>query len=73
MKVLKQFHVLNKVVVLTHNPDTVDNYTTYNADLTLVGHTHCGQIRLPRIHDRLRPYYYPVDGDFDCGLSNEKY
>ena len=70
---LKNFHVLNKVVVLTHNPDTVLNYNNSNADLTLVGHTHCGQIRLPLIHDRLRPYYYPVEGDFDCGYMKTKY
>jgi len=73
VRLLKNFHVVNNVIVLTHNPDTVLNYNNYNADITLVGHTHCGQIRLPLIHDRLRPYIYPVEGDFDCGYKRTKY
>jgi len=70
---LNKFHVADTVVVLTHNPDTTLNYVNYNADLTLVGHTHCGQIRVPFIHNRLRQYIIPVDGDFDCGLTPTKY
>ncbi len=73
VSLLHNFHVANNIVVLTHNPDTTTRYTNRNADLTIAGHTHCGQIRLPRIHDRLRPYIYPVEGDFDCGLSRERY
>lgn len=73
VRLLKNFHVVNNVIVLTHNPDTVLNYNNYNADITLVGHTHCGQIRLPLIHDWLRPYIYPVEGDFDCGYMRTKY
>lgn len=73
VSLLNKFHVVNKVVVLAHNPDTTLSYRNWNADLTLVGHTHCGQVRLPWIHEWLRPYIYPVEGDFDCGLSREKY
>lgn len=63
----------DNVVVLTHNPDTLSKYHNENADVTLVWHTHCGQVRLPWIQDRLRPYTYPVKGDFDCGLIEHDY
>lgn len=73
MFLLNQFHVADDVVVLTHNPDTVLSYANYTADVTLVGHTHCGQIRLPFIHDWIKQWYIPVKGDFDCGWSQNKY
>jgi len=68
VSLLDDFDIEDQLIVLTHNPDTVTEYRNDNADVTLVGHTHCGQIRLPRIHDYVRPYTYPVIGDFDCGL-----
>lgn len=71
--VLNKVNEKDTVIVLTHNPDTVEKYTNSKADVTLVGHTHCWQIRFPYIHDRVRPKYYPVKGDFDCGLSEEYY
>lgn len=73
ISLLERLHPLNKVVVLTHNPDTVDRYTTHNADVTLVGHTHCGQVRVPWLHPYLRAYTYPVEGDWDCGLYRTPY
>lgn len=68
---LNQVHPVNKVIVLTHNPDTTLDYNNNNADVTLAGHTHCGQIRLPWIHERIKKYIIPVEGDFDKGLSQE--
>jgi len=61
-----------KVVVLAHNPDTINQYPNDRADLTLVGHTHCGQVRLPLIHTAIRDKIIPVEGDFDCWLTEEK-
>ena len=55
------------IMVLTHNPDTINRYTNLIPDITLVGHTHCGQIRIPYLQEYIRPYIYPVAGDFDCG------
>lgn len=63
----------DNIVVLTHNPDTVTKYRNENADVTLVWHTHCGQIRLPWIQEYIRPYTYPVEWDFDCGLIDNEY
>lgn len=36
-------------VLLTHEPDVADRYLKYEIDLILSGHSHGGQIRLPRI------------------------
>jgi predicted MPP superfamily phosphohydrolase len=73
VSILDNFHVVNNVVVLAHNPDSTLMYRNWNADLTLVWHTHCGQVRLPFIHEMLRPFIYPVEWEFDCWLTREKY
>ncbi len=72
-RLLNEVHPVNKVVVLTHNPDTTMDYINSNADVTLAGHTHCGQVRLPWIHEYIKKYIIPVDGDFDKGLTYEPY
>ena len=64
-RLLNEVHPVNKVVVLTHNPDTTMDYINTNADVTLAGHTHCGQVRLPWIHEYIKKYIIPVEGDFD--------
>ena len=54
-------------IALAHNPDTTLRYNqTIFADLTLTGHTHCGQVRIPYIYKPL----IPTQGDFDKGLYN---
>lgn len=73
VEILDGFGADDNVIVLTHNPDTISKYRNENADLTIVWHTHCGQIRLPYIQDWIRPYTYPVIGDFDCDLTTHDY
>lgn len=34
-------------ILISHEPDTVDNYTQYPIDLALSGHSHGGQVILP--------------------------
>jgi len=70
---LNQFHAADTVIVLTHNPDTTLAYANYNADATLVGHTHCWQARLPFLHKLVAPYIIPTKGAFDCGLTQTKF
>jgi uncharacterized protein len=36
-------------VVLAHNPQSVETFGNHRADLTLSGHTHGGQINLPKL------------------------
>jgi predicted MPP superfamily phosphohydrolase len=66
---LNTFTEADNVVVLTHNPDTTLAYTNANADVTLTGHTHCGQIRIPWLYKKA----IPTTGEFDKGFTQEKY
>ena len=66
---LDTFTEEDAVVVLTHNPDTTLSYANNNADVTLTGHTHCGQVRIPWLYKRA----IPTEGPFDKGFTQEKY
>lgn len=68
VSMLKDFSEEDKIIVLTHNPDTTTSYQNNNADLTLCGHTHGGQIRIPWIYK----FVIPTEGNFDTGLSKEE-
>lgn len=48
-------------VLLSHRPDFIDLYGTYDFDLILSGHAHGGQVRLPGI---LNGLYAPNQGFF---------
>lgn len=59
------FYSSNKnAIAIAHNPDTVYEYNEIIPDLTLSGHTHGGQIRLPLIYK----YFIPSDYGFNEGL-----
>ncbi|HKA42584.1 MAG TPA: metallophosphoesterase [Burkholderiales bacterium] len=60
---LKAFRASDNVIVLTHNPDTALLLPPGIADLTLAGHTHGGQIRIPWLYRAA----LPTDGPFDRG------
>jgi len=34
-------------IALAHEPDVIDDFSEYDIDLFLSGHSHCGQVRLP--------------------------
>jgi predicted MPP superfamily phosphohydrolase len=53
-------------LVLTHNPDTTWSFPENTNAITLTGHTHGGQIRIPFVYK----YVIPCSGDFDWGLIN---
>jgi len=57
----------DKVILLAHNPDSVlDISSKHYPDITLAGHTHGGQIRLPYLYKKV----LPIEGKFlwDRGL-----
>lgn len=64
---LNKYGKEDNVVVLTHNPDTTLDYMSgHHPDLTLAGHTHGGQVRIPYLYKKI----IPVRGDvlWDQGL-----
>ena len=66
---LDAFSEEDTIIVLAHNPDTTLDYTNDIPDITITGHTHCGQIRIPWLYKLV----IPVEGDFDKGLTKEKH
>ncbi len=57
-------------VLLAHRPELFDTYARYGANLTLCGHAHGGQIRLPLIGGVFAPGqgFFP---EYDAGLYRE--
>lgn len=69
VEIINRFSENDNVVVIAHSPDTTLKYKNNLPDLTVSGHTHCGQLRIPFIY---KPFI-PVIGDFDKGLYTTKY
>jgi len=66
---INQFSKNDNLIVLTHNPDTTLNYKNSIPDLTITGHTHGGQIRIPWLYKKI----IPCKGNFDQGLYIKKH
>jgi predicted MPP superfamily phosphohydrolase len=62
---IEQESVTLPTLWLVHNPDSVMRFWPGYANLTLSGHTHCGQIRIPWLYRKVIPSRY----GFDCGLE----
>lgn len=54
---LKNTEPADLVVLLAHTPDILDDPAVVHADLILCGHTHGGQIQLPRIGSPWAPVW----------------
>ena len=71
VSLLKNYTKDTNLIVLTHNPDTVLDYEPSSPPkLTLAGHTHGGQIRIPYLYKKV----IPVQGEvlWDQGLYQYK-
>ncbi len=61
---INNFKKQDNLIVLTHNPDTTLLYKNDIPDLTICGHTHGGQVRIPFLYKLI----IPCVGKFDQGL-----
>ncbi len=66
IELINDFETSDQLIVLTHNPDTTLNYRNSIPDITLAGHTHGGQIRIPWLYKKT----IPCIGDFNQGLHS---
>ncbi len=58
-------------VLLSHRPELFDIYVDENIDLTLTGHTHGGQVRIPFFGGVLAPNQEGFFPKYDSGLFEE--
>ncbi len=61
---ISNFSKSDNLIVMTHNPDTTMKYDNSIADLTVSGHTHGGQVRIPFIYKSFVPCKFPFDRGF---------
>ncbi len=61
---INEFTKADNLIVMTHNPDTTLRYENSIPDITIAGHAHGGQIRIPYLYK----YAIPCAGAFDQGL-----
>ncbi len=64
LSTINQFTTQDNLIVLAHNPDVTLSYQNFIPDITITGHTHGGQIRIPFLYK----YIIPCVGDFDQGI-----
>ena len=57
-------------ILLSHRPEMLNVYTKYNIDLTLSGHAHGGQFRLPFVGGLYAPHQGLLP-EYDSGLYTE--
>jgi len=69
IELIDKFDAKDRLIVIAHNPDTTLKYSNKNAKLTICGHTHGGQIRIPFLYKK----NIPCKGDFDQGLYDTKH
>ncbi len=69
IELLNKLKEEDKIIVLTHSPDTTLKYTNNKADLTLCWHTHWWQLKIPFLYKN----FIPTEWNFDEWLTDEKY
>jgi uncharacterized protein len=78
-QILNQLVTNEPVIIVAHNPDSTRKYpeefisriTYSNLEvLTVSGHTHCGQIRIPFLYNRVLPV---IDNYYDKGFYRQNH
>jgi predicted MPP superfamily phosphohydrolase len=59
--ILWQFNITDDIVVLMHNPDSLEKFPESISDLALAGHTHGWQIRIPILYKKVIPTLWSYD------------
>jgi predicted MPP superfamily phosphohydrolase len=60
--ILNESSSTKKRIVIAHNPDSVLTFPNIPS-LTLSGHTHCGQIRIPWLYK----FFLPIESEYEKG------
>ncbi len=61
-EILRKFNENSHRIVIAHNPDSVLTFPN-TPSLTLSGHTHCGQIRIPWLYK----FFLPIESAYEKG------
>lgn len=61
ISLIKNFQKSDNLIVLAHNPDTTLNYWNNIPDITISGHTHGWQVRIPFLYKKMIPCRWDFD------------
>ena len=66
--ILNTLSANENIITLMHNPDTLDKFQSpILHGLSVAGHTHCGQVRIPFFYKKA----IPTRGEYDKGYTEE--
>jgi len=74
LSLLAQLDITQKNIIVAHNPDAVlfdYPHIDLSGVVTVSGHTHCGQIRIPWLYKKVIPTVgnFPDQGPYDLGTK----
>ncbi len=64
IELLNNFEEKDNLIVMMHNPDTLNDFPKNIADFSVAGHSHGGQIKLPFVYKSVLPTENKMDEGF---------